>query len=201
MNIKDKIYSNISYNTNELITKIDLALIAAGVVSMAALLPNDTTIEYLTVSGISMLNSAYLLFSINSEEHTKEIQQIKKLYQEFLSEYVKLNKKLELQHPLELYTLYNKMLQSGYLSKGKTFHFGDTNVKDIRGISPTNVINGEAVCRHIAVMLKDIYNAYGIKGNTLNVFQRDFSERENKGENILKILNEICEESKKQAFP
>ena len=31
MNIKDKIYSNISYNTNELITKIDLALIAAGV--------------------------------------------------------------------------------------------------------------------------------------------------------------------------
>lgn len=62
MNIKDKIYSNISYNTNELITKIDLALIAAGVVSMAALLPNDTTIEYLTVSGISMLNSAYLLF-------------------------------------------------------------------------------------------------------------------------------------------
>ena len=50
MNIKDKIYSNISYNTNELITKIDLALIAAGVVSMAALLPNDTTIEYLTVS-------------------------------------------------------------------------------------------------------------------------------------------------------
>ena len=64
-----------------------------------------------------------------------------------------------------------------------------TNVKDIRGISPTNVINGEAVCRHIAVMLKDIYNAYGIKGNTLNVFQRDFSERENKGENILKICN------------
>ena len=89
------------------------------------------------------------------------------------------------------------MLQSGYLSKDKTFHFGDTNVKDIRGISPTNVINGEAVCRHIAVMLKDIYNAYGIEGNTLNVFQRDFSERENKGENILKILNEICEESKK----
>ena len=172
MNIKDKIYSNISYNTNELITKIDLALIAAGVVSMAALLPNDTTIEYLTVSGISMLNSAYLLFSINSEEHTKEIQQIKKLYQEFLSEYVKLNKKLELQHPLELYTLYNKMLQSGYLSKDKTFHFGDTNVKDIRGISPTNVINGEAVCRHIAVMLKDIYNAkellglqYSLNGN------------------------------------
>lgn len=42
-------------------------------------------------------------------------------------------------------------------------------------------INGEAVCRHIALMLKDIYNAYGIEGNTLNVFQRDFSERENKG--------------------
>lgn len=50
-------------------------------------------------------------------------------------------------------------------------------------------------------MLKDIYNAYGIKGNTLNVFQRDFSERENKGENILKILNEICEESKKTGIP
>lgn len=93
------------------------------------------------------------------------------------------------------------MLQSGYLSKGKTFHFGDTNVKDIRGISPTNVINGEAVCRHIAVMLKDIYNAYGIEGNTLNVFQRDFSERENKGKNILKILNEICEESRKTGIP
>ena len=28
-------------------------------------------------------------------------------------------------------------------------------------------MNGEAVCRHIATMLKEIYNAYGIEGNTL----------------------------------
>ena len=28
-------------------------------------------------------------------------------------------------------------------------------------------MNGEAVCRHIATMLKEIYNTYGIEGNTL----------------------------------
>lgn len=201
MNIKNKIYNNISYNTNEKIKKINQILAQVGVISVAAFPLYNTTLEYLIVSIINTLNIAYSLLSLNSEEYTKEVQQIKKLYQELLEEYIKLNKKLELKNPVELYTLYNKMLYDGYLSKDKNFHFGDEEVRDIQGIYPANIINGEAVCRHISEMLKDIYTTYGIEGNTLSVFQISNYEVEEKEEEILNIINKICEENKKLEIP
>ena len=65
------------------------------------------------------------------------------------------------------------MLYAGYLSKDKEFHFGKDRVKDIMTIQGANVINGEAVCRHIAPMLKDIYLDYGITSYDISVFQKD----------------------------
>lgn len=62
------------------------------------------------------------------------------------------------------------MLYAGYLSKDKKFHFGKDKVKDIMTIQGTNIINGEAVCRHIAQMLKDIYLDYGITSYDISVF-------------------------------
>lgn len=86
-------------------------------------LPNisDSLLASLLLLGANIINVSYAIFSRNSESHTKEVQKIKTLYQEFLSEYVKLNRIFEFQNPIEIYTFYNKMLYDGYLSKNKNF--------------------------------------------------------------------------------
>ncbi len=115
-------------------------------------------------------------------------------------QYVKLNRIFEFQNPIEIYTFYNKMLYDGYLSKNKEFHFGETTIRDIKDIYSSNIMNGEAVCRHIATMLKEIYNAYGIEGNTLTVYQSDFDVMQDNIENMISLLEEIRANSKEQTF-
>ena len=190
-----KIYSNINYNTSELISDINLGLIlttfGTGFLSLGANLNNAASLMML-----SILNMIYYIYS--EEErlslHTKDIIEIRKLYNNLIKDYNKLNKIFDFQNPVEIYTLYNKMLYAGYLSKDKEFHFGKDKVKDIMTIQGTNVINGEAVCRHIATMLKEIYNAYGIEGNTLTVYQSNFDVMQDNVENMLSLLEEIHNE-------
>ena len=200
--LKDKVYRNISYNTNEIISKANnIAIISCCLGT--SLLPNvsDSLLADLLLLGANIINVSYAIFSRNSEFHTKEVQKIKVLYQEFLSEYVKLNRIFEFQNPIEIYTFYNKMLYDGYLSKNKEFHFGETTVRDIRGIYSSNIMNGEAVCRHIATMLKEIYNAYGIEGNTLTVYQSNFDVMQDNVENMLSLLEEIHNEQQRTNIP
>ena len=95
-NLKDKIYGNISYNTNEIISKANtIAIMSCGIGT--SLLPNenDSLLASLLLLGANIINVSYAIFSRNSESHTKEVQKIKTLYQEFLSEYVKLNRIFE----------------------------------------------------------------------------------------------------------
>ena len=103
MNIKDKIYGNISYNTNEIISKANtIAIMSCGIGT--SLLPHtsDSLLASLLLLGANIINVSYAIFSRNSESHTKEVQKIKTLYQEFLSEYVKLNRIFEFQNPIEI---------------------------------------------------------------------------------------------------
>lgn len=200
--LKDKVYRNISYNTNEIISKANnIAIISCCLGT--SLLPNisDSLLASLLLLGVNIINVSYSIFSRNSEIHTKEVQKIKVLYQEFLSEYVKLNRIFEFQNPIEIYTFYNKMLYDGYLSKNKEFHFGKTTVRDIRGIYSSNIMNGEAVCRHIATMLKEIYNAYRIEGNTLGVYQSDYDVIPDNMEKMLSLLEEIHSEHQRTNIP
>lgn len=197
-----KIYSNINYNTSELISNINLGLIlttfGTGFFSLGANLNNAASLMML-----SILNMIYYIYS--EEErlslHTKDIIEIRKLYNNLIKDYNKLNKIFDFQNPVEIYTLYNKMLYAGYLSKDKEFHFGKDKVKDITTIQGTNIINGEAVCRHIATMLKEIYNAYGIEGNTLTVYQSDFDVMQDNVENMLSLLEEIHNEHQRTNIP
>lgn len=168
-----KIYSNINYNTSELISDINLGLIlttfGTGFLSLGANLNNAASLMML-----SILNMIYYIYS--EEErlslHTKDIIEIRKLYNNLIKDYNKLNKIFGFQNPVEIYTLYNKMLYAGYLSKDKSFRFSYDNIKDIITVLGANVINGEAVCRHIAPMLKDIYLDYGITSYEISVFQK-----------------------------
>ena len=190
-----KIYSNINYNTSELISDINLGLIlttfGTGFFSLGANLNNAASLMML-----SILNMIYYIYSEEARLslHTKDIIEIRKLYNNLIKDYNKLNKIFEFQNPIEIYTFYNKMLYDGYLSKNKEFHFGETTIRDIKDIYSSNIMNGEAVCRHIATMLKEIYNAYGIEGNTLTVYQSDFDVMQDNVENMISLLEEIHNE-------
>lgn len=169
-----KIYSNINYNTSELLSDVNLGLIlttfGTGFFSLGANLNNAASLMML-----SILNMIYYIYSEEEKLslYTKDMIEIRKLYSNLIKDYNKLNKIFGFQNPVEIYTLYNKMLYAGYLSKDKEFHFGVDKVKDIMTIQGTNVINGEAACRHIAPMLRDIYLNYGITSYDISVFQKD----------------------------
>lgn len=106
------------------------------------------------------------------ENYTKDITEIKKIYDEIIDNYIKLNKIFSLDSPVEIYSMYNYMLYKGYLSKDKNFEFNSESARDIRKISGAEVINGKAVCRHIASMLTDILNISKIQSNVLYVYVR-----------------------------
>ena len=111
----------------------------------------------------------------NGKNHTKDVIQIRDLYQEFIKNYNKLNKIFDLSDPIQIYTMFNYLLYKGYLSKDKNFQFSGKQARDINCLSGTNVITGQAVCRHISAMLTDILNDYGIESSQLGVYSRHYS--------------------------
>ena len=177
----EEVYNKIDYNTNR---KIELIAGVTPIIMpffniLGIVLPLDSCAQTQLSSiiyAIIWLNIAYNGFNIfaKPEQYTKDVKEIQTIYNEVLKEYIKLNKTLELENPVEIYTLYNKTLYEGYLSKDKKFEFGVDKVKDIKGIWPSNIICGQAVCRHMAVMLKDIYNAYGIQSEAISVNIRSY---------------------------
>lgn len=106
----------------------------------------------------------------HGKNYTKDIIKIRELYQEFIKNYNKLNKAFDLSNPIQIYTMFNYLLYKGYLSKDKEFQFSGKQARDINCLIGTNVIIGQAVCRHISAMLTDILNDYGIESSQLGVY-------------------------------
>lgn len=111
----------------------------------------------------------------NGKEYTKDVKQIRELYNYFVNNYNKLNKIFDLNNPVEIYTMFNYLLYKGYLSKNKEFQFSGKQARDLKGLSGTEVITGKAVCRHISGMLTDILNGYGIESSQLGVYSKNYS--------------------------
>lgn len=103
---------------------------------------------------------------LNKDKYPIQILEIKKLYDMLIDNYVILNNSLELNNPIEIYSMFNFMINNGYLSKNGTFNFGLNNTVDIKCLLGANVITGNAVCRHISSMLNDIYNRLNINSYT-----------------------------------
>lgn len=106
----------------------------------------------------------------HGKNYAKDIIKIRELYQEFIKNYNKLNKAFDLSNPIQIYTMFNYLLYKGYLSKDKEFQFSGKQARDINCLIGTNVIIGQAVCRHISAMLTDILNDYGIESSQLGVY-------------------------------
>lgn len=112
-----------------------------------------------------------LALSIDASK-TRDVTNIKEMYLEVVSDYVKLIKSLELKDPVEISSFFEKTYRDGYLSRDKNFVFGDSNARDIPSIFGSNVMTGEGVCRHIAYMLDDIYRNMDIDSNLLLLHMR-----------------------------
>lgn len=126
------------------------------------------------IAYISLALSMYLTFS-KGQIHTKDINEVRVLYQEFINNYNELNRIFSLEDPIQIYTMFNYLVNRGYLSKDKSFEFTSKDARDIEGIYGANVIMGKGVCRHISSMLTDILNGHGIDAFNLCCYIRDYS--------------------------
>ena len=108
------IFNQISTNTYE--KTRDISLIAPVFITLTNSFMNNQIILLLSPLLISAeILGNYLTYSKNIEK-TKNIVEIKNLYQEFLNNYNKLNLLFEFKTPLEVYALYAHLLNDGYLS-------------------------------------------------------------------------------------
>lgn len=170
------------------------------------LLTNHPLLEIIINTG--MFSSIVAQFYLNLSDiklYTKDITEIRNLYNDFIKNYNQLNKDFKFNNPIQIYTMYNYLLYKGYLSKDKTFMFSKENVIDIKTIMGTNIINGQGVCRHISSLLTDILNDYGIFSTNISCYLRhrelDFNitkkPKYTKEETIQFINNNIHDENDK----
>lgn len=182
--MKDNIFKqfceSIDYNTYNKIQNI----LEFSSVSMA--LTNDFLFSQYPILNSSVDVLAYICFATyvglaysDGKNYTKDIKEIRSLYQEFITNYNKLNRIFDLNNPIQIYTMFNYLLYKGYLSIDKNFEFSNKEARDIKCLHGANVILGKAVCRHVATMLSDILNNYGIESNPLSVCSKDYSVKIN----------------------
>lgn len=170
-----KICSSINYNTYNNILK------TAGFSAIGLTLASDFILPKNLIVNSSVDILKYVSFAtylglvwLRGNEYTKDITQIRELYQEFIKNYNKLNKIFDLNDPIQIYTMFNYLLYKGYLSKGKKFEFSSEQARDINGLFGANVITGKGVCRHISAMLINILNESGIEASQLGVYSTSY---------------------------
>lgn len=174
-NVFKKICGSIDYNTYTSLQNT-LGMSAIGLAVANELIPQyplvNNSIDILAYTTLA----AYLgLTWTNGKQYTKDIKQIRELYNYFLNNYNRLNKIFDLNNPVEIYTMFNYLLYKGYLSKNKEFQFSGKQARDLKVLRGAEVITGKAVCRHISGMLTDILNRYGIESSQLGVYSKNYS--------------------------
>lgn len=125
-----------------------------------------------TLAGFSI--AIYIAMTCSSGiNYTKDITQIRELYQEFIAKYNKLNQIFDFNDPIQIYAMFRYLLWKDYLSVDKKFEFSESkSFIDMKGLYGANIISGDAVCRHISAMLVDILNQYGVEAWKLGVYSK-----------------------------
>lgn len=122
-------------------------------------LSNNT---YLTLFSYFSLLTFLILSNTHGEEYTKDVNEIKRLYNIFLNNYTSLNQEFAFNNAIEIYAMYEYLLHEGYLSKDHNFKFSSSGYYDIKRINGIHVINGVGVCRHVSALLTDILKSSNI---------------------------------------
>jgi len=194
--ILEKTLKNFDYNTYKKLDKVAFFSSLYGVFDPIVVANMDMPVlELLMVGYVSLAQMYYFTTSIyDAEKYTKNIVEIKRLYNEFIDKYIELINTFDLQHPVEIYTIYNFMLNKGLLSNSKHFIVGSNNIDDIRSLLGVNIIAGEGVCRHIASMLNDIYNKMNYNSCTATVYLHQNQLLYDKYNDAIKNLKEKINE-------
>ena len=175
----EKLCETVDYNTY---MKLQQSLgLSSSLSFLGFSIANNLIPQYPITDSISVVTiillSTYIRLSIpNGKQNTKDIKQIKHLYNEFLNNYNNLNKIFDLNNPVEIYTMFNYLLSKGYLSKDKVFAFSDEQARNLKNLLGVEVITGKGVCRHVSGMLTDILNASGIKSESIGVYAKEIKE-------------------------
>lgn len=88
--------------------------------------------------------------------NTIEYKRFKEIYQNILTKYIKMNKGLEFNSPLEIYTLFNFAINHGLFSLTPKKEVNNLHKLD-SGLVKEITLNNHGCCRHISNMLVDIY--------------------------------------------
>lgn len=188
------IYKNIDYNKLRQIRRASFISALSCFICKEEFQTGDDL--FLTLEFLSTLIFFKSVYN-KTESKTKDIKEIRQIYDEIIRDYNKLNEIFGLNDPVEIHRMFTYLLNNGYLSNNKKFTFSDQNAHDIYNIQGANVINGEGVCRHIAPMLNDILQNKGIESKTLTVKAKpiDISIVPNFDQNI--SLEELYKETEK----
>lgn len=166
----DKVCNNISYKAYKNLEKSSfISSLALGGTSAVLDLPGYID-NSLSASAIGFLVFYMALSGSRGIDKTKDITEIKKLYNEFIKKYVKLNKDFDFNNPVQMLSMFNYLLYSGYLSRNKDFDFSKKGVADIKPIDGANINTGKGVCRHISSMFTDILNESGVDASRLCIY-------------------------------
>lgn len=92
------------------------------------------------------------------------------MYNEIIKNYVNMNLSFNLYNPLEIYTLFIRLLNDGYLSRLFFSYCQFDSV--LYNINPLgiDIICGNGMCRHISAMLKDIYDYINIENEIITTY-------------------------------
>lgn len=94
---------------------------------------------------------------IHPEKNTKEVKEIRVIYDEIINNIISLLSIIETSNPIVINTIINHMVANGYLSKNHTFHFkNNPSEPNIYSIYGSVIMTSECVCRHIASLLTDV---------------------------------------------
>lgn len=125
--------------------------------------------------GFGIIGSCIANF-INLKDDLSTIDEIQKIYDEIIKNYIRLNKVFDFNNPVEIFALYVYAVEKGYLSFHHNFEYGQTYddlKKEIFGLSSLEIILGHGVCRHFSGMLNDIFKESGVDSKRCYVFLAD----------------------------
>lgn len=170
-NVFDKVCNNTSYKTYKNLEKGSfISSLALEGASAVLDLPGTCIDSSLSASAMGFLVFYMALTGSRGIDKTKDINEIKKLYNEFIKNYVKLNKDFDFNNPVQMLSMFNYLLYSGYLSRNKNFDFSEKDILDIKPLDGANIITGKGVCRHISSMFTDILNESGVDASRLCIY-------------------------------
>lgn len=170
--IFEKMFKNISYDTYKNIESA--SFIAPVVINTANVFIESALISWplyvLTAASLYYFGSTTISFA---EIYTKDIREIKEIYDELIKDYSFLIEDFEFKEPVEIFALYNYMLHKGYLSKTRYYMHEQPQYGDIFSLYGANIVTGSGLCRHDASFLADVFNKIDINSQILPVYLND----------------------------